>query len=296
MRILLFGKDGQLGCELERSLATLGEVVALHVGNSDLCGDLRDLEGVRDTVLAVRPDVVVNAAAMTDVDKAETQSELAYIVNARAPGVLAQAATDVNAWLVHYSSDYVFDGHGCLPWKESDEAYPLNVYGKAKLEGETLVRRNCPQHLVFRTSWMHSTHGENFAKKILRKAQLQKHLSVVDDQIGAPTGADLVADITARAIEQVLIKPHLRGLYHLAASGHVSWYGYACFVLDRALKMGWELSATVGSIEAVPSSAYPAPARRPQNSRLDTKKLQVSFDLMLPEWQQGVERLLLDLR
>lgn len=296
MRILLFGKDGQLGCELQRSLARLGEVLALHAGSTDLCGDLRDLAGVRDTVFAVRPDVVVNAAAITDVDKAEARPELTYRVNASAPGVLARAAMEVNAWFVHYSSDYVFDGSGNRPWKEADLACPLNVYGRAKLEGDTLVGRNCSQHLIFRPSWMYSARGNNFVKNILRQAQVRKHLVVVDDQIGAPTGADLVADITARAIEQAVIRPHLQGLYHLAASGYVSWHGYARFVVDRALKAGWELSATVDSIEAVPSSAYPASARRPQNSRLDTIKLQSSFDVVLPEWQQGVERMLLDLR
>ncbi|MGH8833275.1 MAG: dTDP-4-dehydrorhamnose reductase [Polaromonas sp.] len=296
MRILLFGKDGQLGRELQRSLGALGELVALHAGSTDFCGDLNDLAGVSDTVLAVRPDVVVNAAAWTDVDKAETAPELVRTINALAPGALAQAATRVNAWLVHYSSDYVFDGSGNRPWKEEDVPHPLNVYGKSKLEGDTLVAANCPRHLIFRTSWMYSVYGDNFAKKILRQARARVQLTVVNDQMGAPTGADLVADMTAHAIECVMKRHGLQGLYHLAAGGQISWHGYARFVIGCALRAGWELRATVDSVEAVPSSAYPASAMRPLNSRLDTTKFQSAFNVVLPDWQQGVKRMLMELK
>lgn len=296
MKILLFGKDGQLGRELQRSLGTLGELVALNAGSTDFCGDLYNLAGVSDTVLAVRPDVVVNAAAWTDVDKAETEPELVRTVNALAPAALAQATASVNAWLVHYSSDYVFDGSGNRPWKEEDVPHPLNVYGKSKLEGETLIAANCPRHLIFRTSWMYSVHGDNFAKKILQQAGKRAKLAVVDDQMGAPTGADLVANMTAHAIEYAMKQHGLQGLYHLAASGQTSWHGYARFVIDCALRAGWELKATVDSVEAVPSSAYPASAMRPKNSRLETAKFQSAFNVVLPEWQQGVECLLMELK
>ena len=296
MKILLFGKDGQLGRELQRSLGTLGELVALHAGSTDFCGDLKDLAGVSDTVHAVRPDVVVNAAAWTDVDQAEAAPELVRTVNALAPGALAQAAASVSAWFVHYSSDYVFDGSGHRPWKEADPPHPLNVYGKSKLEGETLVAASCSRHLIFRTSWMYSVHGDNFARKILRQARKGAQLKVVDDQMGAPTGADLVADMTAHAIECAMERRGLQGLYHLAASGQISWHGYARFVIDCALRAGWELKATVDSIEAVPSSAYSASAMRPLNSRLDTTKFQSAFNVVLPEWQQGVKRMLMELK
>lgn len=294
LKILLFGKDGQLGRELQRSLGALGELVALNAGSTDFCGDLNDLAGVSDTVFAVRPDVVINAAAWTDVDQAETMPALVRTVNALAPAALAKAAAGVNAWLVHYSSDYVFDGSAHRPWRETDMPCPLNVYGQSKLEGETLVAANCVHHLIFRTSWMYSVHGDNFAGKILRQARNGAKLTVVDDQIGAPTGADLVADMTAHAIECAMRRRGLQGLYHLAASGQTSWYGYACFVIDCALRAGWELKATVDSIEAVPSSAYPASAMRPLNSRLDTAKFQSAFNVVLPQWQQGVQRALME--
>ena len=224
MKILLFGANGQVGWELQRSLSPLGELIALDRRNTGLCGDMADLKGVLDTVRRVAPDVIVNAAAYTAVDKAESDSEAAQIVNAAAPGVLAQAASEVGAWLVHYSTDYVFDGGGSKPWVETDPTGPLNVYGKTKLEGEQRIARQCANHLIFRTSWAYAARGGNFAKTMLRLAQERGTLNVINDQFGAPTGADLIADVTAHAIAHVMRKPEAAGLYHLAASGETTWF------------------------------------------------------------------------
>jgi dTDP-4-dehydrorhamnose reductase len=298
MRILLFGKGGQVGWELQRSLSVLGEVVALDRHGADgLCGDLSDLDGLARTVRAVQPQVIVNAAAHTAVDKAESEPELARTLNALAPGVLAREAADTRAWLVHYSTDYVFDGSGSAPWQEGDAPAPLSVYGHTKLEGEQLIQASGCRHLIFRTSWVYAARGGNFAKTMLRLAKERERLSVIDDQIGAPTGADLLADATAHALRHVL--PHLRrndltpsGIYHLAASGETSWHGYARFVLQQAQAAGLALRAGPGQVDAVPTTSYPTPARRPLNSRLDTRLFQNTFGLHLPPWQQGVARML----
>ena len=296
MKVLLFGKNGQLGRELQRALRSLGEVIAVETQSVEFCGDLGNLSGIADTVRAVRPDVVVNAAAWTDVDQAETQSERAHLVNALAPGVLAQACSSVNAWCVHYSSDYVFDGSGNRPWRETDVPDPLNTYGRTKLEGDILVAEHCARHLIIRTSWLYSAHGGNFAKSILQRARKNRVLQVVDDQTGAPTGADLVADVTVRAIEKAVMHPELQGLYHLAAGGEVTRHGYARFLIDRALAGGWELEASAESVQAISSNADANVARRPPNSRLNTEKLQSAFGIVLPDWTVGVERLIGALR
>ncbi|QAU35565.1 dTDP-4-dehydrorhamnose reductase [Janthinobacterium sp. 17J80-10] len=293
--ILLFGKGGQLGWELQRSLAPLGKVVALDRHSVGLCGDFTNLAGLAATVAAVRPDVIVNAAAHTAVDKAESEPELARTINALAPGVLAEAAQRIGACLVHYSTDYVFDGSGGQPWKETDAPAPLNVYGATKLEGEQRIAAACPNHLIFRTSWVYAAHGGNFAKTMLRLAKERERLTVIDDQVGAPTGADLLADVTAHAIRSVLQQPQLAGLYHLVADGHTSWHGYAQFVIEHARRVGVELKTAADAIEPVPTSAFPTPATRPYNSRLDTGKLQGAFGLTLPAWQQGVERMLTEI-
>jgi len=300
MKILLFGKNGQVGWELQRSLAVLGEVVAVSrddTGREDagLCGDLANLDGLAATVRQVRPQWVVNAAAYTAVDKAESEPELAALVNAQAPGVLARAAHAVGAWLVHYSTDYVFDGSGERPWREADAVAPINVYGRTKLEGERLVAAHCPAHLILRTSWVHSARGGNFAQTMLRLAAERESLSVVDDQFGAPTGADLLADVTAHIIAAAMAQPGKAGTYHAVASGETSWHGYARFLVEQALGAGKPLKASPGAIEAVPSSAFPSAARRPHNSRLDTGKLQSTFGLTLPHWQHGVARMLAEI-
>jgi len=292
MKILLFGKNGQVGWELQRSLAPLGELIALDAYSREMCGDFTDLDGLTRTVRAVAPDVIVNAAAHTAVDKAESEPELARAVNALAPATLAQEAKRCNAWLVHYSTDYVFDGSGAQPWRETDATAPLSVYGATKLEGEQLIRQAACRHLIFRTSWVYGARGGNFAKTMLRLAQERDSLTVINDQIGAPTGADLLADVTAHAIRAARQQPELSGLYHLVAAGETSWHGYASFVLDYARRAGLALKVAPDAIQPVPSSAFPLPARRPLNSRLDTAKLQSAFGLALPVWQNGVVRML----
>jgi dTDP-4-dehydrorhamnose reductase len=300
MKILLFGKGGQVGWELQRSLNVLGEVVALDYDSTEHCGDFSNLPGLADTVRRVQPNIVVNAAAHTAVDKAESEPELVRTLNALAPQVLAQEAKQLGAWLVHYSTDYVFDGSGSVPWKETDKPAPLSVYGRTKLEGEQLIQGSGCQHLIFRTSWVYAARGGNFAKTMLRLAKERERLNVIDDQIGAPTGADLLADITAHALRHVLppmghnyLTPS--GIYHVAASGHTSWHGYARFVLEAAHKAGVPLKTTPDCVDPIPTTAYPTPARRPLNSRLDTTLLQNTFGLQLPPWQQGVARMLAEI-
>lgn len=296
MKILLFGKDGQLGWELQRSLAPLGELVALGRGGSELHADLHadfsQPDALAQAVESVRPQVIVNAAAYTAVDKAESEPELARSVNAVAPGVLAAAAARIGALLVHYSTDYVFDGSGSRPWRESDATGPLSVYGATKLEGERLIQAAAPQHLIFRTSWVYAARGSNFAKTMLRLAKERERLTVIDDQFGAPTGAELLADVSAHAILATLRDPAKAGLYHLAAAGETSWNGYARFVLAEARAAGVALKAGPDAVEPVPTSAFPTAARRPANSRLDTSKLREAFGLRMPDWQVGVARML----
>ena len=295
MKILLFGKSGQVGWELQRSLAPLGEVVALDSSSGELCGDFTDLEGIAETVRRVAPDVIVNAAAHTAVDKAESEPELARTINALAPGVLAREAKQAGAWLIHYSTDYVFDGSGDKPWLETDPVAPLSVYGATKLEGEQLIRQSGCKHIIFRTSWVYGARGGNFARTMLRLAKERDKLSVINDQIGAPTGADLLADITAHAIRTAQQRPEVSGLYHLVAGGETSWHGYASFVIDFARHVGVELRVAPDAIQAVPTSAFPTPAKRPHNSRMSTEKFQRNFDLHLPHWQLGVTRMLTEI-
>jgi dTDP-4-dehydrorhamnose reductase len=295
LKILLLGKNGQVGWELQRSLAPLGEMIALDRHSTELCGDLSDLAGLADTVRRVRPDVIVNAAAHTAVDKAESEPDLARTLNALAPGVLAHEASQLNALLVHYSTDYVFDGSGDSPWAEGDTPAPLNIYGQTKLEGERAVQLAGANHLIFRTSWVYAARGGNFAKTMLRLSQERERLTVIDDQFGAPTGADLLADVTAHAIRQVLQRPADAGLYHLVAGGETSWNGYAKYVLAQAERAQAAIKIVAKEVAAVPTSAFPTPATRPHNSRLDTSKLQSTFGLSLPHWQRGVARMLAEI-
>ncbi len=292
MKILLFGKGGQVGWELQRALAPLGELVAVDFDSTDLCGDFTRLTALAETVRTVRPAVIVNAAAHTAVDKAESEPELARTINAAAPGVLAQEAAMLGAWLVHYSTDYVFDGGGVRPWVETDTPAPLSVYGATKLEGEASILASGARHLIFRTSWVFAARGGNFAKTMLGLARDRERLTVIDDQIGAPTGADLLADATAHAIRVALMRPELAGIYHLVAAGETSWHGYANHVIAKARSLGETLK--VGEIAAVPTSAFPTPARRPANSRMNTNKLREAFGLVLPTWQCGVDRMLIE--
>ena len=292
MKLLLLGKGGQVGWELQRSLAPLGELVALDFDSTDHAADFSHPEQLAETVLKVRPDVIVNAAAHTAVDKAESEVEFARKLNATSPGVVAQAAQQIGALMVHYSTDYVFDGSGSTPRRENDVTGPLSVYGRTKLEGEQLVAQHCARHLIFRTSWVYAARGGNFAKTMLRLAKERDRLTVIDDQFGAPTGAELLADVTAHSIRATLADPSKAGLYHLVAGGETSWHGYARFVLEQALQAGVDLKASPDTVDAVPTSAFPTPAARPHNSRLDTGKLQATFGLALPDWQAGVARML----
>ena len=298
MKILLLGKDGQVGWELQRGLAVLGEVVAVGrqaaLNPQGLCGDLTDLAGLAETLRQVQPQVIVNAAAHTAVDKAESEPDVSRQINALAPVLLAQHATETGALLVHYSTDYVFDGSGHVPWTETDATAPLSVYGQTKLEGEQAVAM-CAKHLIFRTSWVYGARGGNFAKTMLRLAAERESLSVIDDQFGAPTSAELLADVTAHALRATLAQHQLAGLYHCVAGGETSWHGYARFVLAQAQGLGWTLKAGPEQVNATSTAHYPTPAQRPLNSRLDTTKLQTHFGLTLPPWQQGVARMLTDI-
>lgn len=292
MKILLLGKNGQVGWELQRSLAPLGELVALDARSQAYCGDLCNLAGLAKTLRDVAPDVIVNAAAYTAVDKAESEPGLAHAVNAEAVAVLAQAAKASGAWLVHYSTDYVFDGSGERAWLETDIAKPLSAYGASKLAGEQAIIASACKHLIFRTSWAYGAQGRNFATTMLQLAQQREHLSVINDQVGAPTGADLLADVTAHAIRMANQNPTLSGLYHLTAAGETSWHAYAQFVIEHARQAGVAIKVAPSAIKAVPSREFPTPAQRPLNSRLNTSKLQQAFGLHLPPWQDGVKRLL----
>lgn len=291
MKILLLGKNGQVGWQLQRALAPLGEIVALE--RKDAGGDLADPQGMAAAVRAAKPQVIVNAAAYTAVDKAESEPQLARLINTEAPAALAREAAASGALLVHYSTDYVFDGSGSAPWQESDATGPLNVYGATKLAGEQAIAASGCAHLTFRTSWVYAAHGDNFIKTMLRLAATRERLTVIDDQKGAPTGAELIADVTAHAISQTLQQPAKAGLYHLTAAGEASWFDYAQYVLALARQARPQgVKTAAGGVQPIASSQYPAAARRPLNSRLDTRRLQAAFGLQMPPWQQGVTRVL----
>jgi len=292
MKILLFGKNGQVGWELQRALAPLGEVIALDADSTGLSADFSNPELLTATLREVAPHWIVNAAAHTAVDKAESESDLARAINATAPGVLAREAATLGAWLMHYSTDYVFDGSGSTARAEDAPTGPLGVYGATKLEGEELIRASGCQHLIFRTSWVYAARGGNFARTMLKLAQDRDALKVIDDQIGAPTGADLLADLSAHAMRCVALQPQHGGTYHAVASGHTSWHGYATHVIETARARGVPIRVAREAIAAVPTSSFPTPARRPANSRLDTQKLRNTFGLQLPDWQSGVDRML----
>jgi dTDP-4-dehydrorhamnose reductase len=291
MKILLTGKDGQVGFELVRALAPLGEVVA--VGRA-AC-DLLDADSLRELVRSHAPDVIVNAAAYTAVDRAESEQEASFAINGRAPGVLGEEAAALGAMVVHYSSDYVFDGAGQAPYTEADRPAPQSVYGSSKLAGERALAEACSRHLILRTSWVLGSHGGNFAKTMLRLAAERDRLTVVDDQFGAPTSAALLADLTAHLIRQHACGsgtdfPY--GTYHVAAAGETNWYEYARFVLDAAQAAGRPLRAKSEDVLPVKSAAYPTAAKRPANSRLDTSLFSQTFGLHLPPWQDGVRHVL----
>ena len=291
MKILLLGSNGQVGWELKRSLAPLGAVTALtRHSEKGLSGDLADPDALAATVQSVRPDIIVNAAAYTAVDRTESEPERAKLINAQAPARLAQEAKSAGAWLIHYSTDYVFDGSGSTPWQETDPPSPINVYGRTKLEGEEAIGQSGCQHLIFRTSWVYASQGRNFLRTMLKLAAEKESLRVVDDQIGAPTGAELIADVTAHAIRAIEREPGLSGTYHLTAAGETSWWAYARLIIDTAAKAGMDLKVSARDVVPVPSKEFPTPAPRPGNSRLDATKLKDVFGLSLPAWEDGVVR------
>jgi len=292
MKILLLGKNGQVGWELQRSLSPLGEVIALDRHNG---GDLADSEALLAAVRQHAPDVIVNAAAYTAVDKAESEQDLALQINATAPGLLAREAAALGALLVHYSTDYVFDGSGEQPRDEDAPTAPLSVYGATKLAGEEAIRASGCQNLILRTSWVFAARGGNFAKTMLRLASEREQLKVINDQIGAPTGADLLADLTAHMIQATRAKPALSGTYHAVASGSTSWHAYAQHVIEFARAQGKPIKVAADQVLPIATAEYPTPARRPLNSRLTNSKLQQRFGLTLPHWQAGVERMLTEI-
>lgn len=294
--ILLTGAAGQVGFELQRSLAVLGEVAAV---DRDEC-DLADPDAIRVLLARIQPDIIVNPAAYTAVDKAESEPELAQAINAGAPGVFAQWAAEHGRLLVHYSTDYVFDGGKDGWYGENDTPSPQSVYGKTKLAGEEIIRGSGCRHLIFRTSWVFGAHGGNFLKTMLRLMREREALSVVADQVGAPTSAALLADITAQIVAMYLRAGQPGdfpfGSYHLVASGETSWHGYATEINRIAGSQGYTLKCMERAIVPIPSSAYPLPAPRPANSRLDISKLQTTFNLRLPPWQAGVQQVVTLLR
>jgi len=293
MKILLLGRSGQLGWELQRALVPLGELVALdRAGIDGLPADFEQPQTLAALLRALRPDVVVNAAAYTAVDRAEAEPARAQAVNAEAPAVLAREAAALGAWLLHYSSDYVYDGSGDAPRGEDAAPGPLSVYGRSKLDGEEAIRACGGRHLILRTSWVHAARGANFARTMLRLAAERDALAVVADQVGAPTGAELLADVSAHALRVLAARPALGGTYHCAAAGETSWHGYARYVIERARAAGVALKVTPEAVRAITSAQYPTPARRPLNSRLDTQRLRAAFGLHLPPWQVGVARML----
>ena len=291
MRILLTGKHGQVGFELQRALASVGEVCTVDQSECDLVS----VSAIRALVRSFKPHVIVNPAAYTAVDKAESEPELAHAINAVAPGVLGEEAAKGNAWVVHYSTDYVFDGTKLGAYTEDDLTNPQSVYGRTKRDGEIALQASGVRHVIFRTSWVVGVHGGNFAKTILRLAVERESLNVVADQHGVPTSAALLADVTAQLIRQRQREGDETfpfGLYHLVASGETNWCDYARFVVSEALALGKSLKLSPGSIRAIPSSDYPTAATRPSNSRMDTGKLRRTFGFELPDWQSGIRHIL----
>jgi dTDP-4-dehydrorhamnose reductase len=290
MRLLLTGKNGQVGFELQRAIAPLGEVAAL---DRTVC-DLENEASIREAVRQFKPDVIVNPAAYTAVDKAESEESRAYAINARAPAILGEEATRLGALVVHYSTDYVFDGRAKSYYRETDRTGPQSIYGKTKLAGEEALAATGARHIVFRTSWVFGAHGANFAKTMLRLAGERETLSVVADQIGAPTSAALIADVSAYVIRQLAATKtaDFDGIYHLVASGETNWHAYASHVIEYARAKGHAIKVAPDTIRAIATADYPTPAKRPANSRLDTRKLRDTFGLTLPDWKVGVDHVL----
>ncbi|MBC8409631.1 MAG: dTDP-4-dehydrorhamnose reductase [Rhodobacteraceae bacterium] len=289
MKILLLGTNGQVGTELQRTLLILGDLKSCTRAQANL----EDIQGIRSLIQDYQPDVIVNAAAYTAVDQAESDKDKAELVNATAVGVLAQEAKDLDAWLVHYSTDYVFDGEKLDAYVESDTTNPINVYGSTKCKGEELITSSGCKHLIFRTSWVYGAHGNNFAKTMIKLFQEKDKLSIVNDQIGVPTSAELIADVTSTCLIQALQKnTDLSGIYHLAPNGNTSWYGFSQYLLEEGQSIVDGLSRHSIDLNPIATSQYPTPAKRPQNSLLNTNKIRQEFGVVMPKWQVHVDRFL----
>ena len=300
MKILLLGKNGQVGWELQRALQPLGEMIALdrHTNDQGDCGDVSNFEQINQTIARLQPNIVINATAYTAVDKAESEQLQNDLINHLAVKNLAEQCKDINALLVHYSTDYVFDGSGDAPWQEDNSTAPVNSYGQAKRDGEIAIEKTGVKFLNFRTSWVYASRGKNFIKTMLMLAKSKEKLTIINDQVGTPTSASLIADVTAQALRYYLLandaeKIQLLGHYHLVPTGVTTWYEYAQFIFDLAKKQGETLMIK----EVLPTTTdnYPTPAKRPLNSRLNNQKIQTNFQLHLPEWQQGVEQTVIEL-
>ena len=295
MKLLLLGSNGQVGWELQRSMSMLGKLKVCDRNKVDFF----DLDGLRKLIRNYKPDVIVNAAAYTDVDKAESDEENAFQVNSRAVNLLAQEAKVLDAWLVHYSTDYVFDGEKMSPYTEEDKTNPLSVYGKTKLQGEEAIKKSKCKYLIFRSSWLYGAHGKNFFKTIIKLATERDELRIVSNQIGAPTNAGLVADVTSLCLYRIARNSHsskeISGIYHLTATGKASWYDFAKYVIIEAKKSGSVFLTNPENIIAINASEYILPAKRPANSLLDTQKLCKTFNLYLPSWQIHADRVIKEL-
>jgi dTDP-4-dehydrorhamnose reductase len=285
MKILLTGRDGQVGFALHKKLASIGEVIATN--RSEL--NLENSDAIRTFIEKIKPDVIINAAAYTDVDKAEIDIELAHKVNAEAPKVLAEKASQFDIPIIHFSTDYVFDGLKNEPYVETDQTSPQSVYGEAKWEGEEAIR-NHKKHIILRTSWVFSSCGQNFLKTILKLIQEETSLNIVSDQKGTPTSVDALADATYNIVKTILNNPNFKdfGTYHVALEGETNWYQYACFITDEAIRLGLKTTMTSQDIKSIPTDAYPRPARRPVNSKLNTTKIKNTFMLEFPDWKEEV--------
>ena len=282
MKILLTGKDGQVGFALHKKLVSVGEVIA--TGRNEL--NLEDSDAIRTFIEKIKPDIIINAAAYTDVDKAEREIELAHKLNTEAPKVLAEKASQLNIPMIHFSTDYVFDGLKNEPYMETDQANPQSVYGETKLKGEEAVR-NHKKHIILRTGWVFSIHRQNFIKSILKLIQEKNSLNIVSDQKGTPTSVDAIADVTHNIIKTILNKASFKdfGTYHVTLEGETNWHQYTCFITDEAIRLGLKTTMTSQDIQSISSDAYPTLAKRPMNSRLDTTKIKKTFMLELPSWK-----------
>lgn len=300
MKILLLGKNGQVGWELQRALQPLGEVIALerYINDQGDCGDVSNFEQINQTIAHIQPNIIINATAYTTVDKAESEQLQNDLINHLAVKNLAEQCQQIDALLVHYSTDYVFDGSGDIAWQEDNSTAPVNSYGQAKRDGEIAIEKTGVKFLNFRTSWVYASRGKNFIKTMLMLAKSKEQLTIINDQVGTPTSASLIADVTAQALRYYLLandaeKIQLLGHYHLVPTGVTTWYEYAQFIFDLAKKQGETLMVK----EVLPTTTdnYPTPAKRPLNSRLNNQKIQTNFQLSLPKWQQGVEQTVIEL-